>query len=376
MALKILHIIPSYKPAYVYGGPMYSCSALCEALVKQEHDVTVLTTTANGTEELPVKPGEVQVVDGVKVIYCKRITKDHTHFSPQLLRYLWKHVRGFDAVHIHSWWNLVSVFSLLICAKRGVRPVFSPRGMLSTYTQDTNHSIVKKWIHRFVGKPYLSKTKFHATSGAESNEVAALFPGSSVTEIFNFVNIPVAASLSPASFNKPVRILFLSRIDRKKGIELLLQALQLVTFPFELNIVGPSEETYLASLQQLAAEYQLQHKVKWCGPVYENKFSLIRSHDLLALTSYNENFANIIIESLSVGTPVLITDMVGLSNYVEANNLGWVCGVDVQQIKASLEQAVSDTANRNDIRHRAPAVIARDFNAEVLVQHYIDLYKA
>ena len=71
--MKIAHIVPSYKPAYTYGGTISSISKLCESLVSNGLDITVLTTTANGKEELNVEPGTKQIVDGVAVIYFKRI---------------------------------------------------------------------------------------------------------------------------------------------------------------------------------------------------------------------------------------------------------------------------------------------------------------
>jgi glycogen synthase len=59
--MKILHIIASYKPAYVYGGPVMSVSMLAEQLALAGNQVDVYTTTANGKTELPVKTGH-QVV--------------------------------------------------------------------------------------------------------------------------------------------------------------------------------------------------------------------------------------------------------------------------------------------------------------------------
>lgn len=67
-----------------------SVSMLAEQLVKAGISVDVFSTTANGPEELPVQPKQVIVVDGVNVTYFTRLTKDHTQFSPSLLKYLWK----------------------------------------------------------------------------------------------------------------------------------------------------------------------------------------------------------------------------------------------------------------------------------------------
>ncbi|RME09021.1 MAG: glycosyl transferase, partial [Bacteroidetes bacterium] len=56
--MKILQLIPTYKPAYVYGGPIFSVSKLCETLAAEGHEVRMLTTTANGPDELQVPTGK------------------------------------------------------------------------------------------------------------------------------------------------------------------------------------------------------------------------------------------------------------------------------------------------------------------------------
>lgn len=374
--MNILHVIPSYKPAYVYGGPIYSSSALCEQLVAEGHKVTVVTTTANGKEELNVPDGVVQQVDGVDTLYFKRLTKDHTHFSPGLISYLYKNIKKYDAVHIHSWWNLVSIFTLLVCYVRKVRPVVSPRGMLSDYIMETNHNFQKKIIQKVVGNPLLSKVKFHATSLAEVHEIKKIYPASQVAEIFNFVTVP-AGPVAAKTVQQKIRFVFLSRIDPKKGLELLFKGLSMVTFPYELTIAGPYKEDYLEQLKALTREYGIDAHITWVGPVYgDAKFKLLRDHDVMVLTSYNENFANIVIESLAMGTPVLISNMVGLSTYISDNKLGWISGIDPENIKETLEQVYAERGKLPEMSAAAPALMQRDFDRNRLVNKYIELYKS
>jgi glycosyltransferase involved in cell wall biosynthesis len=374
--MNILHVIPSYKPAYVYGGPIYSSSALCEQLVAEGHKVTVVTTTANGKDELNVPHGVVQQVDGVDTLYFKRLTKDHTHFSPGLISYLYKNIKRFDAVHIHSWWNLVSIFTLLVCYVRRVRPVVSPRGMLSDYIMETNHNFQKKIIQKVVGDPLLSKVKFHATSLAEVHEIKKIYPASQVAEIFNFVTVP-GGQVTPKTVQQKIRFVFLSRIDPKKGLELLFKGLSMVTFPYELTIAGPYKEDYLEQLKALTREYGIDAHINWVGPVYgDAKFKLLRDHDVMVLTSYNENFANIVIESLAMGTPVLISNMVGLSTYISDNKLGWISGIDPENIKVILEQVYAERDRLPAMSAAAPELMQRDFDRNRLVNKYIELYKS
>ena len=80
-----------------------SVAKLSEQLVRAGCQVSVFTTTANGKTELPVIPDIMTVVAGVNVTYFKRLTKDHSHWSPGLLLKLWRDATTFDVVHIHAW---------------------------------------------------------------------------------------------------------------------------------------------------------------------------------------------------------------------------------------------------------------------------------
>jgi len=401
--LKIVHITASYKPAYIYGGPIQSVAKLCEALIGFQYldekqiypnrsfdyvqddtkEFEVLTTTANGDGELTVETGRQQIVDGVPVTYFKRWTKDHSHFSPGLLMGLTNILRQSQhdndnlMIHIHAWWNLVSVLSCFIAKWYGVPVVLSPRGMLTHYTQSNRNSIAKSFIHNLVGKRLLKYCHLHATSEQEKEDILKIIKLKSITVIPNLINIKSQeSSVKNEDKNEIFKMIFLSRIEEKKGLELLFEALAYVEFPWTLTIAGSGNEEYVESLKHKAERLGLNNMIQWIGQVSnENKFNLIAEHDLCVLTSYNENFANVVIESLSVGTAVLLSDKVGLSDYVTKENLGWVTSLNVEKISEGLKEAAIDKAKRSLIRETAPKQIRKDFDHEVLVLKYLDLYK-
>src|SRR5262249_16546638 len=67
--MRILHVIPSFAPAWYHGGPIYAAFELTRALAHQGHKVTVLTTNINGPGVLDVPLGEPVLMDGVEVWY-------------------------------------------------------------------------------------------------------------------------------------------------------------------------------------------------------------------------------------------------------------------------------------------------------------------
>lgn len=339
--------------------------------LSDKHNIVVLTTTANGRLDLPKNE---TILDGVKVIYFPRWTKGNSHFSPTLLWHLWKTLKQYDAVHIHSWWNTISVLSLAICALKGVNPVLSPRGMLSKYTLSS--TISKKIFHHVIGSSLLRKALLHATSSAEATDIRRLLPDAKVHTVFNLVNFAATLNRRATNRSEPLKLLFLSRIDPKKGLEILFEALAKITYPFQLTIAGTGNDEYVGLLQKKAERLAIAKYINWKGMINGNeKFELYAESDLFVLSSYNENFANVVIEALSVGTPVVLSDEVGTSDFVLKYNLGWVCPLNSDQLRLTLEKAFVDTDKRATIRKKAPEVIEQEFAKEVLIEKYLDMYK-
>lgn len=381
--MKIIQICAAYKPAYVYGGPTMSVSKLSEELVKAGHDVTVLTTTANGKSELDVPISKETLVDGVKVYYFKRWTKDHTHFAPTLFWFLHKTIKKAKCstqsaeliIHIHAWWNLVSIFSCLVAKLHGVRVVLSPRGMLTSYSLNNRNSKFKDAIHFLLGKWLLKYCYIHATSKKELEDIEKICEAKGISVIPNFVEFPKNIQYQTTESEK-YRLLFLSRIEQKKGLELLFEALSKLNITYHLSIAGTGEPNYIQNLEELTKKLNIHQHIEWIGHINgNNKFQLAAKTDLLVLSSHNENFANVVIEALAVGTPVLISNDVGLSVYVLENDLGWVSSNTPEQLTQVLKQSFLEKEKRESIRKQAPEIIKRDFDENKLVNEYLNWYK-
>jgi len=372
--LKILQINASYKPAFIYGGPTMSVSILAEQLTQAGVKVNVLTTTANGAAELPVEINKPVMVDGVQTIYFKRITKDHTHFSPALLLYVWRNVKRFDAVHIHAWWNLVSVLSCLAAVMRNVPVVLSPRGTLSNYSFNNKNSSSKNIIQTLLGKPVLKKCYIHTTSQNELSSVNAIVRSKGSFNIPNFIELGENKPRVNNEVGGLLKLIYLSRIEEKKGLDILLDALKTVTIPYKLTIAGDGNAEYVNHLKSIAVKNNISDKVDWIGFQQQNKFDVLREHDLFILPSHDENFGNVVIESLSVGTPVLISEKVGLADYVKENGMGWICQTNAISVSNAINAIYRHKDMLKDIRAHAPGNIEADFNESKLVQRYMDMY--
>lgn len=399
--MTILHITPSYKPAYIYGGTTVSISRLCEAQAsfleslnkkdkKTTNKVTVYTTTANGKEELEIESNKPILVDNVEVWYFKRQTKDHTHFSIGLFKKLFQTAKNFDVIHIHSWWNTVAIFSVLIGILKGVKIIVAPRGMLGEYTLQSQKKSLKSIFHNYMGKKILQKTYLHLTAQIEREEVSYI-KDNRVFVLPNLLSLPNNQQNNQKALHQPInqvnfdtfKLVFISRIHHKKGIELLIEAM--VQFQnrnpkitLQLDLIGNSESIdYENSLKKCISQNKLEDKINWIGWLDGNqKFEFLEKSDLFVLPSFNENFANVVIECLSTGTPVLVSDKVGLADYVKEKDLGWVCRTNnVESLLQTLQLAIDDKIKREKIRQNAPQIIQNDFSSQQLAQKYIEVYQ-
>lgn len=350
-----------------------SVAMLCEELVRANIDINVYTTTANGPAELAVDTNRPVDVDGVPVNYFKRITKDHTHYSPALLKAVWKNANSYDVVHIHAWWNLVSVLACAIALARKVPVVVSPRGMLSAYSFSNKNIGAKSTIHTFLGKRLLAKSHIHTTSAHETEAVVKLVKPLSVTSLPNFVKLSEIKSVPNNTPGDILKLLFFSRIEEKKGLDILIDALKNVTIPYHLTIAGDGDKGYIEQLKTLS--HGIEQHITWAGFYGDDKYELLQQHHLLVLPSHDENFGNVVIESLSVGTAVLISEYVGLADYVADHTFGWVCQTNPQSVGDAITGVHQNGQKKlAAIRQNAPAIVRNDFTGSILTQKYISFY--
>ena len=174
-----------------------------------------------------------------------------------------------------------------------------------------------------------------------------------------------------------MKLLFISRVEEKKGLDLLFECLKEFKADWHLDIAGSGDEVYISKLKKLADDYSLTSKITWLGHVNnEQKFQVMAEHDVMVLPSFDENFANVVIECLSVGTAVLLTRNVGLADYAEANGLGWVCERTKEDLLKKLENIAVNRNKIDGIKGIAPGLIREDFSEERLIKEYVGMYEA
>ena len=105
-------------------------------------------------------------------------------------------------------------------------------------------------------------------------------------------------------------ILFISRIHKKKGIELLLESWKLLPElwnTWKIRIIGDGDEAYIESLKRLLISMEL-NSVYIEGPKYgDDKIDAYSEADIFVLPSYSENFGIVVAEAMASSLPVITT---------------------------------------------------------------------
>ena len=265
--MKVLHVVPSFYPAYIYGGPIRSTLELCRNLVSLGCEVRVLTTDANGLNQtLDVeKHQEVELLEGFRVRYCPR--RYQHSVSPTLTRLLPSYMQWADIVHLTGVYNFPTFPT--IWRSRSLRKplIWSPRGALQRWEGSLRTGPKEVWDFLWYHTANRADLTMHLTSEYERRETLARFPKLRTATIPNGVDVP--ANLNRTGRREELRLLFIGRLDPKKGIEALLKACSLIDAqpPWRLAIAGWGSPDYVSELKKQIHNLGVEGRVEMMGEV-------------------------------------------------------------------------------------------------------------
>ena len=393
--LKILQIIPSIS--LVYGGPSQMIRGLSAALAKLPvgtvSQVTVITTDSNGdVDEAPLEVplGEPVQQDGYEIIYFRCSPFRRYKFSTALLSWLWANAHHYDIAHIHALFSPVSTAAATVCRWRKLPYLMRPLGTLDPADLAKKKQI-KKLYAGLLEKPNLAgASAIHFTTELES-KVSERF-GVSTPDVV----IPLGVALpdlpdrttAQASIRqqfgipaeRPI-ILFMSRIDPKKGFDLLLPALERLhaqNRPFHFLLCG-------ANPQDRDYENSIREKIKaspWASWATLNGFvsgelkaQILSAADLFVLPSYYENFGIAVAEAMAAKLPVVISNQVHIWPVIERDSAGWVVPTDVDALVTALDKALGEADERSQRGQNAQRCAKENYSWDAIAQRMTGAYQ-
>jgi len=377
--LSVLHVIPNYFPATRWGGPVFSTKAICDGLAALPGvTLRVVTTDAAGpawTDTLPLTARQVTMSAGYEVTYYRRVLR-HS-ISPGLLAALPGAIRAADIVHVTSTYSFPTLPTLALARLMRRPVVWSPRGAIQASEEwsAAPRQGLKRAFEAIAVRLAPRKTVVHVTAESEAAATARRLIGMRTVVIPNSVDIPTEAEIADRVWRPDgrLRLLFLSRVHEKKGLDDLLTALVGLPELVELDIYGTGEASYLNKVAAQVSGLGLSGRVHFHGHVDGAvKAKAFRQADLFVLPSYSENFGIVVAEALARGVPVLTTRATPWSG-LETHDCGRAVDVGAEPLAA----AIFDLADANlaEMGARGRAWMVRDFSAASMNAAMFELYR-
>ena len=348
-----------------HSGPCYAVPALCEALIEYGIGTTLAV--------LDWVPG-IQAPGYVKRFPLgfgpRRLGR-----SPAMARWLLEQARAGKAqiIHNHGLWMMPNVYPAWARKRSQARLVVAPRGTVSDWA--LNHHAFRKRVFWLLQRETLERADaFHATAESEYEDIRRLGYRQPVCVLPNGIDIP---PLAKECGGQQRTLLYLGRIHKNKGIDLLIQAWAVLEprFPdWDLVIAGPDDGGYLAEYQTLAGRLRLAH-VTFPGALYgADKLAAYRQASLYVLPTHSENFGMTVAEALAAGTPAIVTQGAPWSG-LGPHGAGWWIEIGVDPLVAALEEALRQPEEKlRAMGRNGRAWMERDFSWSTIARQMADFY--
>ncbi|HTW88980.1 MAG TPA: glycosyltransferase [Candidatus Binataceae bacterium] len=336
--LRVLQVVPSFWPAVRYGGPIESTLQLCRHLAAAGSAITVLTTDSHGPgARVSVSTDdEVELAPGMRVRYYRKLMRNSV--APALIKNLARYAGAADLVHLTAVYNFPTIPTLMVCRRLKKPLVWSPRGALQNWPGRRRPTAKALW-DRLCLKIAPAHAVVHATSAPEAESIRRALPGLNIAIVPNGITIPDAPPRPPGG-SETLRLLFIGRLDPKKGLENLLAACSMLrnqdVLRFSLTIAGSGPEAYRKHLSELIQRRDLADRVQMIGEVEgDDKERAFAESDVTIVPSYIENFAIVVAEALARERPVITSHG---TPWAEVERVG--CGLWVENSPSALSDAI------------------------------------
>jgi glycosyltransferase involved in cell wall biosynthesis len=383
--VRVLHVIPAV--AMRYGGPSQAIIELATALRRCGIDVEVCSTDADGSGRLPVQLDKLVTYRGNQFRFFRRDWSEAFKFSRDMQRWLGQHVADYDLVHVHAVFSHSVYAAARACQRHQVPYIVRPLGSLEPWC--IRQKPVRKFLawHLFFHRALIRATAIHYTTEQERDlceQPLALRNGIVVP---NGVEDPILDVTANGSFRRTLGLnigtpflLALSRLHPKKGIELLLTVFAKMKASgqladWHLVIAGDGDARYAARLRALAESSQAARFVHWTGWLEgQNKLDVLAEADLFVLSSFQENFGIGALEAMACGTPVLVSEHVGLATDVRQQRAGWVVDLNPEDLRRGLLEATADAAELATRGAAARALVRERFTWPKIAERWSAWY--
>ncbi len=302
--LNILHVLTLNGRNGEYGGPVRVARELCQELNSRGHQTHIFSGALLGSE--PTPSAELSE----SFIHVRPITqklKVSSLWSWKLIPPLKKLISNSDLVHIHFARDLVPFLAAFLAIILRKPFITQTHGMILS-----DGRISTRVTDLLLTRPLINKSRRNLVlTDYEASAVKKIRIKSPSTKLPNGLAIRGEVS---SNHNSIKRIIFCSRLDKRKGVDKFIDlAEHFKESDLSFEIYGPDG----GELNFVKSEIQnknISNTLKYMGSLPSNEVqNMLQGADLLILPSKDEPFPMVILESLAVGTQVLVMPSCGFA---------------------------------------------------------------
>lgn len=380
--MKILMITPYVGS--VYGGTSKVFTDLIQGLSDLDVAVDIVTTNANGSGKLEVSLQRWIKQKNYRIQYFPCYHNYDFVISASLINWLLNNIQQYDLVHTNTLFSVLMSLVHWICDRRKIPYVMTPHGMLDPWA--LSYKAWKKRIYyHWFEKPSLQRASaIHVLNRLEAHHVNALGFEQAVV-IPNGVHRQEFEALAapdefyhrfPATQGK-ILILFLGRIDPKKGLDLLAPAFAQVHAQFpqtHLVVAGPDSIGFLPIVQGYFAQAGCLEATTFTGMLEGTlKQAAIAAASVYVAPSYSEGFSMSILEGMASGLPCVLTTG---CNFPEAAEVAHIANLTPDAIAQALIQCLHDPAQAQAMGNRARQFVFEHYTWNRAAAKLVQVYEA
>jgi glycosyltransferase involved in cell wall biosynthesis len=375
--MNILQIIPFFTPAR--GGSVVAPYNLSKHLAKRGHEVTIITT------DFELDKGYIQSLDGVRVVPFHCIANIGLMLiSPKMKGLLKKEIKNFDVIHMHIFRSYQNIIAHQYAKKYGVPYILQAHGSVLPFFQKQR---LKKIFDSFFGyrilkdaSKIIASTKIEAEQykemGVDEGKIEIVPNGIDLSE---YENLPKRGDFRQqySIRDDEKLILYLGRIHKIKGIDLLVKAFADLINELDdvrLVIVGP-DDGFLSTLKRRIKDLKIDDKILLTGLLPEkDKLRAYVDADVYVLPSVYETFPVTVLEACACGTPVIVTDRCGIANIINDNNVGYVVEYNKEQLQDAIFKILTNDELRRYLGGGGKTLVREKYSWDIVVEQLEKIY--
>ncbi|MEM3713254.1 MAG: glycosyltransferase [Thermoproteota archaeon] len=387
--MRILQVVPYFQSVYAFGGPAKVAYQISRELAKRGHEVVVYTSDAKDLN-LRIGKDTIDELEGIKVYYFRNISMTlvkrlKLFITPQLASKIKKDIGNFDIVHLHEYRTFQNVIIHYYTKRHGVPYILQAHGSISRIGSWKK----LKWICDVLfgrvllrdASRVIALNSFEAeqyrTMGVPEEKIAIIPNGIDLSE---YANLPPKGSFK-TKYNIPEDkklILYLGRIHKTKGIDLLIKAYahlkKKMGFEDAVLVIAGPDDGYLTEARVLANSLDIADSVMFTGFISEeDKLKALVDAEVFVTPSFY-GFPMTFLEACATRTPIITTNLGDTLEWIDGK-AGYVTRPIPYDIAEAVYNIISDEALRGRFSENCTNIVRSNFSIENMVSKLEKVYK-